>query len=391
MTLTLPMMLFAALTSPDPLDALAERVISSRGSDPAAEAALREHGPRALEVLIAHRQAVALSAAELARIDVAIDRVAGQKYGSISRLFWFTDLELAREEARRTKRPILSLRMLGKLTEELSCANSRFFRTALYADPQIAAFMRDNFVMHWSSERDVPVMTIDLGDGRVLRRTITGNSIHYVLDDQARVLDAIPGLVAPATFLAELRFASSRPDRLRHAARARELAAVLSREVDRLGLSPQPIARGRAPAALAVRTAVSKAFVEAPALMSPVEMKALADDAWPKMTRLAGTVSLSNASLGLMRSQNPGLPEASFEAMKTKFLRSLAIDTVKNQLQLRRELHGVLAGRTQPPAFAELNEWVYRELFATPAGDPWLGLHDDAVYTGLDGAGLLGR
>ena len=31
-------------------------------------------------------------------------------------------------EAQRTNRPILSLRLLGNLTDDFSCANSRFFR-----------------------------------------------------------------------------------------------------------------------------------------------------------------------------------------------------------------------------------------------------------------------
>ncbi|HEV7573773.1 MAG TPA: hypothetical protein VGQ21_19940 [Thermoanaerobaculia bacterium] len=48
-------------------------------------------------------------------------------------------------------------------------------------------------------------MTIDFGDGRVLHRTITGNSIHYLLDATGRPLDALPGLYAPKAFLAQLR------------------------------------------------------------------------------------------------------------------------------------------------------------------------------------------
>ena len=72
--------------------------------------------------------------------------------------------------------------MLGKLTDEFSCANSRFFRTALYANKEISDYLRDNFVLHWQSVRPVPRVTVDFGDGRKLERTITGNSAHYVLD-----------------------------------------------------------------------------------------------------------------------------------------------------------------------------------------------------------------
>ena len=46
-----------------------------------------------------------------------------------SQLYWYTDLEAAKAQAKRLGKPILSLRLLGKLTDEFSCANSRFFRT----------------------------------------------------------------------------------------------------------------------------------------------------------------------------------------------------------------------------------------------------------------------
>src|SRR5690349_12024892 len=60
-----------------------------------------------------------------------IDAVAHQKYASVSRLYWYTDLASATAAARQLGRPILHLRLLGRLDEELSCANSRLFRTTL--------------------------------------------------------------------------------------------------------------------------------------------------------------------------------------------------------------------------------------------------------------------
>ncbi len=117
-----------------------------------------------------------------------------------AKLFWFTDLEAAKKQAQREKKPILSLRMLGKLSDEYSCANSRFFRVIFYPQPQINRLLREKFVLHWSSERAVPVVTIDMGDGRVVKRTLTGNSAHYLLDANGRPLDVMPGVVTPARF-----------------------------------------------------------------------------------------------------------------------------------------------------------------------------------------------
>ena len=54
------------------------------------------------------------------------------------------------------------------------------------------------------SVRPVPKVTIDFGGGRKLERTLTGNSIHYVLDADGRPVEAIPGLYGPQAFLVQL-------------------------------------------------------------------------------------------------------------------------------------------------------------------------------------------
>lgn len=73
-------------------------------------------------------------------------------------------------------------------------------RTVLYANRELSDFLRDSYVLLWTSERPVPKVTIDFGDGRTMERTVTGNAVHYVLDTQGRPLDAIPGLYAPYEF-----------------------------------------------------------------------------------------------------------------------------------------------------------------------------------------------
>src|SRR6478672_6182351 len=119
------------------------------GEDPAAAkaaiAALRAQGPAGLRRLMRLRaQNAAFTRAKCApetpqelarakRIEAAIDAVAGQKDASASGLYWYTDLEQAKAAAASEGKPILSLRLLGNLDSEYSCANSRFFRAVLYA------------------------------------------------------------------------------------------------------------------------------------------------------------------------------------------------------------------------------------------------------------------
>jgi hypothetical protein len=186
---------------------------------------LRQQGPEGLKAMLAvhadaikkHTEQQAIAAAFAApkkaddpeekawqRLRTALDEVSGQRDCHVSRLFWYTDLEQAKAAAKQTGKPILSLRLLGKLTDEYSCANSRFFRTTLYSNADISKILGERFVLHWKSVRPVPKVTIDFGDGRKLERTLTGNSIHYILDSDGQIVDALPGLYGPKAFLREL-------------------------------------------------------------------------------------------------------------------------------------------------------------------------------------------
>ena len=161
----------------------------------AARSRLRTMGPRGLALLFEENSgdiesmreglaAGALSRPGWDRLRAALDGVARQRDAAWSGLYWYTDLAAAKTAAAKAGKPILSLRLLGNLDEELSCANSRFFRTVLYANAAISNELRNNWILHWESVRPVPKITIDFGDGRKLERTITGNSLHYVLHER---------------------------------------------------------------------------------------------------------------------------------------------------------------------------------------------------------------
>ena len=201
---------FLASASAIDLAGLATTALSG---DPASVKSLREAGPPGLEALL--REAapqvaelrlnkVRLDADSILSLRTAVDGVAGQRDAWASGLYWFTDLTAAKVEAVKTKRPILSLRLLGNLDEEYCCANSRFFRTVLYANEAVSKLLRGSYVLHWKSVRPAPLLTIDMGDGRRIKRTITGNSIHYLLDADGTVLNAFPGIYSPAGFMAAL-------------------------------------------------------------------------------------------------------------------------------------------------------------------------------------------
>jgi len=169
-------------------------------------ATLRAEGPPALERLLARYDALA-DGREKEELERTIDAVAAQRYATFSRLYWYTDLEATKAAARASGKPILSLRMLGRLDEDLSCANSRLFRVVLYANEGVSSFLRESFVLHWSSERPAPRVTVDFGDGRRIETTVGGNSAHFVLDADGRPIDVLPGLYSPVAFRRELEAA----------------------------------------------------------------------------------------------------------------------------------------------------------------------------------------
>lgn len=419
-------------SSPAPggaLEAAARQVLAARdeATADAAIARLRAAGPEGLQTFLEVHAGLAATevavgvdpAPEVARFRAALDRVAAQRDAWSARLFWFTDLDAAQREARRTGRPILSLRLLGRLDEELSCANSRFFRTALYPDAKINALLRDGFVLHWSSERAVPRVTIDYGDGRRLERTVTGNSIHYVLAADGTVLDALPGLYGPGRFASELQHARAfaNPaivagftlpgraigrgrtavqehatavlERLRSPALQAELSRAMMMDPAAFLAVPKRGAAA-APAFGAGLNALSKGVVEAPLL--PVAVGAPGEPRIPAAlpsNPFAEECRLDAASLRVFAHKSTREVAADAAAMRravAAFEQVLAADTLRNELWLRpRILERLAAG---PVAMAGLNRQVYDEVFLTPADDPWLGLVTPDVYTGIEAGGV---
>ncbi len=333
-------------------------------------------------------------------------------------MFWETDLERAKAEAKRRGLPILSLRMLGDLRDELSCANSRFFRTTLYAVPEVSRAMREDFVLHWSSERDVPVVEITFGDGRAIKTTTTGNSIHYLLSSEGMVLDAAPGLYSPGGFarvLGEMKTLAHETDQgglAAHHGRAHsEGEAQVARWLNRYGppvvADPSPSPDGSLPSSVPALDAqvltMSKSVIEVPTLRAlgarsgpAVPREQALDQVFAQLTKL-GTVavSLSESTQALMLRDRPRLPDEAesdhhtrFAAMVQAFESTIATDELKNEYDLRLRLHQWLSEEDTDRSFEAFNERVYRELFLTPASDPWLGLVDNATYDGLIEAGI---
>ena len=360
------------------------------------------------------------------QLRAALDAICQQKDCDASRLYWYKDLEAAKTASKESGKPILSLRLLGNLNDELSCANSRFFRTALYPNAGVSQLLRDRFILHWQPERPVPKVTIDFGDGRKLEQTLTGNSIHYVLDSDGRPIDAIPGLYSPQAFLENLKDAEGAEKLLNntndvklrrevlvkyHRDRLAKLEKNWRTDLTRLSLPLQPLLSNQdvftgnpfsSDARTASRLTFGKMAVEMPTLTRtpsapisevtpPSPFAKLSDANWARLARLyQNRVYLDQGSLKLMERKLS--PSASMPTVVNSFERAIAQDTVRNEYVFHAQIHSWFANgeflgnenlNGNSLALNSLNRRVYDQLFLTPASDPWLGLVNENVYTGL--------
>ena len=97
---------------------------------------------------------------------------------------------------------------------------------------------------------------------------------------------------------------------------------------------------------------------------------------------------LSPSSIAIMRRHARHLGDEAFKAMLDRFERDLALDTVRNDHDLRIRL-GKLVIANNGLAVHRLNEMVYARIFLTPSSDPWLGLLPPDGYAALSGEGIV--
>jgi hypothetical protein len=410
-------LLLVAMTATAGTDTAQRALSPDRIQSRRAIAELRKEGQAGVDALVAAAGHLSDPAA-IARYRETLDRVCRQRDCATSHLYWYTDLTRAEAVAKSEKKPILSLRLLGNLEEELSCANSRFFRVTLYSNPAIAAYMREHFVLHWQSERPVPKVTVYYGDGRQLLTTLTGNSVHYLLSADGTPLDALPGLYSPDAFLDHLQqfeqlggdyagtAAGERAQFLRNHHIIQWRVANDQRERSRgelasLAAPPRPGATLRpATAAQAAPLSMTKMITEVPILatlgqpVSPIaaeEWKRMGEEVAPQVRFAPESIALMKEKYAPSRSgtESPAAARERMQKMLARLRQSVAADTVRNEYDLHLRIHEWFASATKLGDLGTLNGRVYAELFLTPASDPWLGLLQDDTFSAIAAGGVV--
>ncbi len=371
---------------------------------------LRGMGPEGLLKALATYDALPPGAAKEAQA-LQVDAVAGQRYATHSRLYWYTDLEEAKRAAQESGRAILSLRLLGALDEDYSCANSRMFRTVLYANTKVSKFLRSNVVLHWSSEREVPKVTIDFGGGRVMKSTIAGNSAHYVTLASGQPIDILPGLYSPNEFIHALERSLSLVKKLKEKSESEQEATIRSfhqRELQREGEIYRAMSSARKAAIAPYRTqqnsenllAAEMLTFAKSAIEAPLAAEIAPDPSVkpPKLLDVLGameTEALDASSTALIQAIGPTdwgvaptrLQGKAFADLLDSLRKKIAGDTMINKHGLHPLIHEEFA-RSPLQEFSTLNAWLYSTVFVTPANDPWLGIAQPKGFSGLPGDGL---
>lgn len=242
--------------------------------------------------------------------------------------------------------------------------------------------MADHFQAAYESVRPVPRVTIDFGDGRKLERTLRGNVATWLCAPDGRVLDVVPGLCDPQTFLRRLQQASALADLYATDRAAFEHAYARMHRASPPVVASAPhfdFPKSQIEGALLQppRLDVSKLGVELPALQHGglVESKPAAAPPPPDLGK-----TLSEARTA------PRDPIAIVPARALTDRELLQLDSDTNRATRDPLVHALLFGRAWTPH--ALDRRLFRAVLHVDLDDPWLGLADGpfggGAYEGFD-------
>ncbi|MBL8083063.1 MAG: hypothetical protein JNN26_10645, partial [Candidatus Obscuribacter sp.] len=75
----------------------------------------------------------------------------------------------------------------------------------MFARTDISQYINNCYEPVWQSLHEVPIVSVDFGGGRVLKRTLNGNIATYIITADGTVVDILPGIYKPDTYLSQLK------------------------------------------------------------------------------------------------------------------------------------------------------------------------------------------
>jgi hypothetical protein len=276
-------------------------------------------------------------------------------------------------------------------------------RAVLLSNPEVASFINKEFVPVWESIRPVPKVTIDFGDGRVLKRTLQGNTVMYICLPDGRVIDALPGVYTAQDFLSEVKTTLSFLNRHKENL---ETASVVNWHKNRVSSAIK---------SEKFRITYSKAFVESPLLKAlgfsrgigsaptaeeplkpgsfePVpdeasstleaDLKRTGKDLKSAFEAISGKledISKQPATVEQLRRSYGDSPKERRLSPEELGKMAVQIDSRNNLSIVRPAVHLLFAGYQELPTPAECSDVIYKQILHVPIDDPYFGLADALV------------
>jgi hypothetical protein len=231
----------------------------------------------------------------------------------------------------------------------------------LLSDPGVKDFLANQVVPTWQSIRSAPKVKIDFGNGKVMERTLKGNTVLYLCKPGGEVIDAFPGVYTPADFLAEVQPAMEKWQQ--------SDLAKWHEELVKLKIFQEQM-----------RITMSKARVESPLLdalgfsrqprSGPGKLPETPADSYEKLVRKLDDLSdepLKPAAAAKQVAPQAGTPEQIAEA-------AVRNDSRQNVRLVRPAIHLLLAKYAQSPKIDQIDKKIYKEILKLNVDDPYLGL-----------------
>ncbi len=225
------------------------------------------------------------------------------------------------------------------------------------SDPEVIKLLSTEVIPVWESVGPVPKVTIELGNGRKLERTLGGNIITYIVSADGAVYDAYPGVYTPWDYLTEIQ------KTLNFVKQTPEPSKIISWHRDQfsdLVASEQ------------YRTTFSKALVESPLLkalkIGPAKNFTEKGN-FRDISKEPATVQQLSAALLNYQSDDP----------QEIGRRVVEVDSANNVKLMRPAVHALYSNLESLPKVNVFRDIIYKQLLHIPLDDPYLGLADAIV------------
>jgi hypothetical protein len=254
-------------------------------------------------------------------------------------------------------------------------------RAVLLSDKETASFIEENFVPSWEMIREVPKVTIDFGNGKVLQRTLAGNTVLYVCTPEGQVVDALPGIYTPEDFkkivepslgLASKQFSEVRSHHEKPASQTNP-----ARLSGAKAMMESPLLRMLQTAGM--RTTTNRPKADEKALLEEISK-----DSRKRFLYIAERmedISKSPSTLAYVTKRLGGTEKLNREDLGAFAIKA---DSYNNTHEVRLVVHTWFAGLQNWVTPAEAKEDMFVRLLHIDYNDPYLGL-DDVALPGTPG------